>query len=48
MQRPYTHKAVRNWFTLYFVPVIPMGRRGEYVECSSCGGTYGVEVLSNR
>lgn len=39
------HYVVKQWFTLYFIPVIPMGARGEFVECTSCAGTFGVEVL---
>lgn len=45
MQRNYAHKQLNRWFTLYFIPCIPMGRAGEYLECMSCGGTYGMEVL---
>lgn len=37
-----THK-VRKWFTLYFIPVLPLGLVGEYVECSGCNNTFGVE-----
>ena len=39
-------KQVRNFFTLYFIPLIPMGIAGRYIECDSCGGTYGEEILS--
>jgi uncharacterized tellurite resistance protein B-like protein len=31
---------VRRWFTLYFIPVIPLGILGAYVECSGCHNTY--------
>lgn len=44
--RVYLHKVVKRWFTLYFIPIIPMGRVGDYVECQSCGGTYGSEILA--
>lgn len=46
MSRQYRHVGVNRWFTLYFIPVIPMGTVGEYVECTSCAGTFGVEALS--
>ncbi len=46
MQRTYQRISANRYFTLYFIPLIPMGSAGEYVECLSCGGTYGVEVLS--
>ena len=42
----YYWKQVNRWFTLYFIPVIPLGRVGDYVECTRCGGTYASEVLS--
>jgi hypothetical protein len=44
--KPYNHKSVNRWFTLYFIPVIPMGSIGAYVQCGQCGGTFGESVLS--
>jgi tellurite resistance protein len=41
----YVHKTVRRFFTLYFIPIIPLDKVGEYVECSACRGTYKPEVL---
>lgn len=46
MQRPYKHKNAKRFFTLYFIPLIPIGSAGEFIECGACAGTYGVEVLS--
>lgn len=46
MSREYRHVGVNRWFTLYFIPVIPMGSAGEYLECTSCAGTFGMEALS--
>ena len=43
--QPYNHKRVRRFFTLYFIPVIPLDKLGEYVECPTCQGTYDVEIL---
>ena len=45
MQRTYHLKSANRFFTLYFIPLIPMGSAGQWVECASCGGTYGEEVL---
>jgi DnaJ-domain-containing protein 1 len=42
----YRHKKVRRWFTLFFIPVIPLDLAGEYVECGKCYGTYELAVLS--
>ncbi len=41
----FRHKRVRRFFTLYFIPVIPLDLLGEYVECGACRGTYKPEVL---
>jgi len=45
-QQPYHHKKVRRFFTLYFIPVIPLNVAGEYVECDTCKGTFKPTVLS--
>lgn len=44
-QKSYTHKKQKRWFTLYFIPVIPLGTAGEYVECDACAGTFDMEAL---
>ncbi|MFT5526390.1 MAG: transcription elongation factor Elf1 [Pirellulaceae bacterium] len=41
----YKRIGVNRFFTLYFIPLIPLGRIGSYVECSSCAQTYAEEVL---
>lgn len=41
----YRHKNVRCFFTLYFIPLIPMHQLGEYIECQSCQGTYHLDIL---
>lgn len=46
-EQDYRRKTVRRFFTLYFIPTIPLDKLGEYVECQSCQGTYKVEVLSH-
>ncbi|MFO1066357.1 MAG: DUF533 domain-containing protein [Pirellulales bacterium] len=38
-------KQVRTFFTLYFIPIIPLNVRGRYIECDSCNGTFGEEIL---
>ncbi|MHC4397682.1 MAG: TerB family tellurite resistance protein [Planctomycetota bacterium] len=44
-RKPYEHKRVRRFFTLFFIPIIPLGLLGEYIECQHCSGTYRLEVL---
>ena len=45
-RQSYKLKKIRKFFTLYFIPTIPLGTRAEYVECQRCNGTYPTEVLS--
>jgi zinc-ribbon family len=44
--REYRHLAGRRWFTVFFIPVIPLGQAGEHVRCTVCGTRYRMEVLS--
>jgi hypothetical protein len=43
--RGYRLRAGRRWFTLFFVPVIPLGRVGEAVECNACRTRFNKAVL---
>lgn len=44
-ERDYRKRRVRRFFTLYFIPIIPLNLAGEYVECRSCKSTYQPEVV---
>lgn len=44
--RQYRHRAGRRWFTLFFLPVIPMNRVGEHVQCTTCRTRYVTDVLN--
>jgi len=44
-QRAYRQRKLVKWATLYFIPIFPMERVAEYVECSHCRSTYEVSVL---
>ena len=46
--RGYEFKESRRWFTLFFVPVIPLNELGDYVECASCKSTFYPSVLQER
>jgi hypothetical protein len=46
VQRPYRHKKVVRYFTLFFIPLFPLGTMSEYVECQVCGRTYAPGILS--
>ena len=43
--RGYSEKRVRRWFTLFFIPVLPLNHLGDYVECAHCESTYDRAVL---
>ncbi len=42
----YYHLLHRRWFTLYFIPVLPLGRVGEQVECQGCFSRFVPAVLA--
>lgn len=42
----YDSVKVRRWFTLYFIPLIPLNVAGEYLECRRCLGTFDVAAAS--
>lgn len=44
----YEQKKARRWFTVFFVPLIPLKELGEFVECTSCRDTYHLDVLEGR
>jgi hypothetical protein len=44
--REYRHRAGRRWFTLVFIPVIPLNHVGDHVQCTICSTRYRMDVLS--
>jgi uncharacterized Zn-finger protein len=43
--RKYRHRRGRRWFTLFFIPVIPLNSAGEDVQCTTCRTRYQADVL---
>ena len=43
--REYRHRAGRRFFTLFFIPVIPLAKAGEHVQCTTCQSRYVMDVL---
>jgi hypothetical protein len=43
--RQYRHRAGRRFFTLFFIPVIPLTKVGEHVQCTTCQTRYVTDVL---
>jgi hypothetical protein len=44
--RKYLNRAGRRWFTLFFIPVIPLNAVGEHVQCTTCRTRYVTDVLN--
>ncbi len=44
--REYQRQRLRRWFTLFFIPLIPLNVLGEAVHCTSCGGDWDPAVLA--
>jgi hypothetical protein len=44
--RHFTRKGVRRWFTLFFVPIAPLGgTTTTHIWCDTCGTAFSEEVL---
>jgi hypothetical protein len=43
--RNYRHRTGRRFFTLFFIPIIPLNKVGEHVMCETCKTRYVTEVL---
>ncbi len=47
-QRPYKHRRLGRYFTLYFIPIFQIEKLAEYVECQACHHVFPPEVLRGR
>ncbi len=45
-QHAYELRQARNWFSMYFIPVIPLNKIGEFVTCLTCGTNFQADVRS--
>lgn len=45
-RRDYELRKARSYFTLYFIPIIPLNTLGEFVTCLTCGTNFQKDVLS--
>jgi hypothetical protein len=43
--RDYRHRAGRRFITVFFIPLIPLNKTGEHVQCTTCKTRYVVDVL---
>lgn len=47
--RKYSLKSIQSWFTLFFIPVFPIGaKKDRHVECEGCNNTYYEKVLEEN
>jgi hypothetical protein len=44
--RAYRQRMGRRWFHVFYIPLIPLARTGEHVQCTACRTAYRVEVLA--
>lgn len=44
--RAYVLQQMRRWFTVFFIPLIPLKVLGEVVECRSCGSAWDPRVIA--
>ena len=44
--RNYRHRAGRRFITVFFIPLIPLNKTGEHVQCTTCKTRYVTDVLS--
>ncbi|HNR44483.1 MAG TPA: zinc-ribbon domain-containing protein [Methanofastidiosum sp.] len=47
-EQEFNHKKAKKYFTLYFVPLIPLEEGGEFIECKNCKSTFNLNVLQYR
>ncbi len=45
-KKDYKLKRVRRFFSVFFIPIIPLDKLGEYIECQNCKATFNTKVLS--
>lgn len=43
--RDYRHRAGRRFITVFFIPLIPLTKTGEHVQCTTCKTRYVSDVL---
>src|SRR5487761_1639188 len=44
--RQYRHRTGRRFITVFFIPLIPLTKAGEHVQCTTCKTRYVMDVLS--
>ena len=47
-ERVYKHMRTTVYFTLYFIPLFPIRRLGEYITCQACNQAFDMRVLEYK
>jgi hypothetical protein len=51
VKRDYEVISLREWFTLFFIPILPTANdevREDFVECRKCNSAYDPDVLEKN
>ena len=47
--RPYDLSSMQTWFTLFFIPIFPVGeKKNRHVECQECSSAFYPRVLEGN
>lgn len=46
-RQSYNHEKLRRWFTLYFIPAIPLSSVDEQITCQTCRKSWQMSVLAH-
>ncbi len=44
----YKHEQVNKYFTLYFIPLIPLGDLGKQITCTNCNSSFVPNTILNH
>ncbi|MEP3482738.1 MAG: zinc ribbon domain-containing protein [Fuerstiella sp.] len=44
-EQTYDLFKVKTYFTLYFIPLFPVGSGDEHIQCENCSGTFAPELI---
>ena len=45
-RQPYEHKQSARYFAVYFIPLFPIGKQTEFIECQACHAAFELSVLN--
>lgn len=45
-RKTYVRKAATQFFSIYFIPIFPLGSEGEFIQCDQCRNRFGLDILT--